>query len=224
MRKVLEGFDFKFPSYTFTEKDFADMAAALGLGSLPQKYRDALQSECFSFLALVASWKNAPRPGAIRKHLEKVQSGAVRLMKTLHALHDAGVSDRAARQASMTLLHGAAPDNDWAEIDFDLMKLSGRLANVAKAAKKVIACLPEGRGGPPGDLPLDVLVPRIGAIFCDITGKRPTVTTDPYAATDDEFKGQFLDFLKAFLMPLDPYYPRKGHALGVAVKRILSRP
>ena len=101
MRKFLEGYDYTTPPHTFGGEDFAGMAVALGIGALKQKYRDVLQGECFRFLVLVASWKQARRRGSIGKHLRKVHS-----------------------EAAMHLLHISAPDNNWAAIDTDLMKLS----------------------------------------------------------------------------------------------------
>ena len=223
MGKVREGFDFTMPSYTFGGEDFAGMADALGVGPLEQEYRDVLQGECFRFLVLEASWQQAPRPRSIRKHLEKVHSDAVRLMKTLDALDDADASDRPARQAAMHLLHISAPDNDWAAIDTDLMKFSERLAALGKAANDAISDLPEDRGGDPGDFPLEALVRRLAPIFTKITGQRPTITYDDYGKADGKYTGPFVSFLTAFLAPLDAHYQKSHQGLGKTVQRVLNR-
>ena len=223
MRKFLEGYDFTTPPHTFGGEDFAGMAVALGIGALKQEYRDVLQGECFRFLVLVASWKQAPRRGSIGKHLRKVHSDAVRLMKTLHALHDADASDRPARQAAMHLLHISAPDNDWAAIDTDLMKFSERLAALGKAANDAISNLPEDRGGNPGDFPLEALVRRLAPIFTKITGQRPTITYDAYEEEDGKYTGPFISFVLAFLAPLDAHYQKSHQGLGKTVQRVLNR-
>ena len=220
MPKVLEGFDFTMPSYTFGRQDFARMADALGVGALKQEYRDVLQGECFRFLVLVASWKQAPRPASIRKHLRKVHTNAVRLMKTIHALHDADVSEKAPRQAAMELLHISAPDNDWAALDTDLLEFSERLAALGKAANDAISNLQEDRGGNPGDFPLVALVRRLAPIFTKITGQRPTVT---YRAADGKYTGPFISFVSAFLAPLDAHYQKSHQGLGKTVQRVLNR-
>ncbi len=199
------------------------MADALGIGALKQEYRDVLQGECFRFLVLVASWKQAPRPGSIRRHLRKMHSDAVRLMKTLHALHDADASEKAPRQAAMELLHISAPDNDWAALDTDLLEFSERLAALGKAANDAISNLQEDRGGNPGDFPLEALVRRLAPVFTKITGQRPTITYDEYGVADGKYPGPFVSFLTAFLAPLHAHYQKSHQGLGKTVQRVLNR-
>ena len=154
MQKILEGLDFKAPAYVFTPDDFKRMAATLELGALEKKHQAALQVECMRFLALVPSWKQAPRPAEVREHLEKVHSDVLRLMETLHALGKADAPDQPARQAASAILHLAAPNNEWGEIDFDFLVFSGGLADLGKAAKDAISDLSKDPSGRPADFPL----------------------------------------------------------------------
>jgi hypothetical protein len=222
MRKVLEGFDFNPPLHTFDQDDFAAMTDALGIDSLDGEHRAVLQRECDRFLAMIASWDQASRPGEVRKKLEKVHSDTARLMTTLHALHETKVPDRQARQSTLALLHAVTPGNDWADMDTDLMAFTERLAELGKAANTVLHELPRDGGGPSGDLPLEVLADGLASLFTEITKKSPSITSDPYAESEEEFRGRFLDFVEAFLRPLAPHYKKKRRTLGKALKRIRS--
>ena len=185
------------------------------IDALKKGDRDVLQGVCGRFLALLASWAEAPRPAGVRKRLEEVHSDAVRMMKTIHALHDADASDKTTRQAAVALLHAAAPGNDWAALDDDLYEFSERLATLGKAANDAISNLPADRGGNPGDFPLETLVSRLVPIFTDITGQQPTITYDDMRET---YGGPFLIFVEAFLNPVAPYYQKSNLALGKSVQ------
>jgi hypothetical protein len=222
MRKVLEGFDFKYQSHTFNEDDFAAMAEALGISSLNDEQRKILQKQCDRFLPLVASWDQASRPNEVRKKLEAVHSDVERLMKNLHSLHDPDAPDKAARQSTLALLHSAAPDNDWNDCYEDNMfAFTERLTELAKATNTALNELPGNKGGPPGDLPLKGLTDALAELFTEITKKNPSISTNPYAEPEEEFGGKFLGFVEIFLRPLPLQRPKRRRDLGLALKRIL---
>ena len=197
------------------------MADALGIGALKQEYRDVLQGECNRFMALVASWNLASRPGQVREKLEEIHTDVGRLLKTLHALHETEVPDRTARQAALALLHSAVPGAAWNDLDNDLLAFTERLAEIGKAASIALHELPGGGGGPPGDLPLEELANGLADLFTEITKNNPSITSDPHAELEEEYRGKFLDFVEAFLKPLTPHYRKRRRDLGVALKRIL---
>ena len=221
MQKILEGSDFKPPAYVFTPEDFKRMAATLELGALEKKHQAALQVECMRFLALVPAWIQAARPADVRKHLEKVHSDVLRLMETLHALGKADAPDQPARQAASAILHLAAPNNEWGEIDFDFLVFTGGLADLGKAAKDAISDLSKDPSGRPADFPLNELLNRMADLFTEITKVCPKITTNTYAEPEKAYTGKFLDFVEAFLQPLAPHYQKTRHDLGEPIKRVL---
>lgn len=222
MRKILEGFDFRYLSHTFSQDDFAAMAAALGIGSIDDKRRKVIQRQCNRFLPLVASWEQASPPGEVHKKLNKIHADAVRLMKTLHALHDPNVPDQSVRQSTLALLHAAAPGNDWNDrYEDNLFAFTEKLTELAKAANTALNELPGNKGGPPGNLPLEDLTNSLSILFTEITNKSPSITTDPNAETENEFKGAFLDFVENFLRPLPLQTQMRRRDLGLALKRNL---
>ncbi len=222
MQKILEGFDFKLASYTFNQDDFTAMAVSLGIDSLDDEHRATLLRECDRFMALIASWEQASRQVGIRKKLAKVHSDVVRLMKTLHALHDANAPDRPTRQSTLALLHSVAPDNDWSGKYYtDMFAFTERLVELDKAANIALQELPEDRGGPSGDLPLKVLATGLADLFTEVTGKKPSITSDQHAEPENEFGGRFLNFVEAFLRPIAPHYQKRRRDLGSSLKRIL---
>jgi hypothetical protein len=115
MKKVLEGFDFKAPKYTFNNKDYSQMANALGIKTLDRNQQLNLQRACSLYLYLEASWKIAGRTKDVRKLLKGVHVDVVRLMKTLHSLHDINAEGKPARQSALQLLLAWAPKNHWSK-------------------------------------------------------------------------------------------------------------
>ena len=221
VRKILEGFDFTAPSHVFDQDDVKRMAAALGVPSLEEKHRVVLQRECDRFLPLVVSWNQASRPGEVREKLETVHSDTVRLMVTLHELHETEVPDRQTRQSTLALLHAVAPGNDWSDKDTDMFAFTQRLVELGRATKTALHELPEDGGGQPGDLPLEVLANGLADLFTEVTEKNPSITSDQHAEPENEFRGRFLDFVEAFLRPLAPHYQKRRRDLGSSLKRIL---
>ena len=220
MAKIIEGHTFNPASIALTQDDFGKMADAVGRSDLKDEHKTVLQSLCNEFLLVHASWNGAPRSGKIRTQLEKVKSDTIRLMKTIHDLHDNNKPDKKIRETTIALLLSAAPDSDWASYDFDLMKFSGEVAALGKAAQYAISNLPNDPGGTPADEPLEFLIPRMATIFTNITSKQPAVTYDNYK--NEPYSGDFIHFLDAFLAPLDANYQKSNQGLGKKAQRVLE--
>ena len=153
------------------------------------------------------------------KHLKNTYDDTARLSDTLRSLHDL---NNVSKQSALTLLHVAAPDNDWAGFDVDLGNLIERIEELEKAANNAIAALPEDRGGAPSDIALKTLITRLGGIYGAITGKAPTITYDDYAE-EDAYVGPFYDFAKAVLDGIAPDRNKSNQGLGKFIQRSLNR-
>jgi hypothetical protein len=171
-------------------------------------------------LVLRVSTEKAARPADIRKILETIQDDFSRFSQMLLSLND---PDDSAKQSAVSLLHAAAPDNDWARFDFDLFALRERIEEIITAADHVLTELPIDRGGPLGDIALETLITRLAGTFRAITGKRPTITNDNYAAAPESiYRGSFYDLVKAALDGISPNHGKSNQGLGKTIQRSLS--
>ena len=225
MRKELEGFDFKAPSYTFNQDDFKAMAVALRADPLDDQHRAEFQRLCDHYLPFSASWEKAPHPNEVRTILEEVRDNVKRLSKKLISLHDHSSPDNAAKQSVLVMLHSVVPDNDWNDPDHDyddMFAFIGRLEEIGRAATVALDGCSRNRAGPPGDQPFDTLGNHLYDLYTEIVGKRPSVTTAPARDIANEFMGKFLDFVEAFLRPLPLPNHKNRRELGLKLKRICS--
>lgn len=187
MTKIIEGHDFNPAYYEFTQEEFQKMAKAVGDAELEKKHQEQLQSICNGFLLLLASWNNAPRPGSILKKLNRVKKDTVRLLDTIHDLHSDKSSEKQTSETVISLLLSAAPNKDWASLDFDLLKLSAEIAALGEAAQYAILALPTDKGGSTKDEPLNYLVGGMDLLFVEITKEFPSVTYDDTDKSDAGF-------------------------------------
>ena len=235
MPKRLEDFDFSPPTVVFSAEDFEKMAAALGLDEMDIRRKSSLQRICDFFLISFTSWKLAPSLPAIRSQLKKLSDSAAKMLTVLNAPHLGTKTDLPARQAAEELVRQATSETDWDVFGDDFAKLADKLLVFHNSAESALSSLPKGKGGRPNSAPLEILIPVLDKIFAEITGTRGKIITQPYPTGKakrsygdknpqgrEEFRGVFLDFAEAFLLPLKDHFPMQRQTLGSEIKRILA--
>ncbi len=150
MTKIVSGITLPLNFYQFTEDDLTNIEIALGVEALNDDQRRSLQKICAAFCLDTETWKRAPRPKGVRDLLRKVENCSLKLVKTLHALHDENAPDRPAREAAIEwLLAGEPPEMDWGVTVTDLLKLEEQVVALFNAAVDAQERMLEDKGGPP---------------------------------------------------------------------------
>jgi hypothetical protein len=115
--KIIEGIVFEPPEYEFSLNDFETMTSALGKEKMSDQCKKDLQNICRSFL-LVLTYSTIELSNVdIREKLEKMRSGAQRMLETLHSLYSLSETDRVAHEALEKTIRTAHPDNEMIERD-----------------------------------------------------------------------------------------------------------
>jgi len=153
------------------------------------------------------TWRQSPRPKAVRQELEKVWKHAHRLASTLAALDPIGAKNT----------NPAAWEKLWIPKTGDVGQLTKRIAALAKAAEDGIAGLPDDPGGNPGNPAFEKLVSDVHALYLSSGGKGLGVTWNNY---DDCYSGRFMSLIEAFTEALGE--SRTNLGLGRALFRALK--